>query len=141
MNVTTDRERPVVLTCNQNHTLNYLKEVEEYHDVCCQCMKRKYIRLACISCEEGQQMYCFQCRPIELKNCYFRHSLRQVNLEYSRECQVCSGFMRQFQHCGKCDFFVCEGCVGVTLATTQMQVKGEKLEIEGKQEESKASGD
>jgi hypothetical protein len=50
MTVTTDKERPVTLTCDKNHVLNYLTEEEDYEDTCCKCAKEKPIKLACIHC-------------------------------------------------------------------------------------------
>ena len=50
MQVTTDKERPVMLACQKGHALSYLKE-EDIEEVCCQCQKTKYIKLLCIHCE------------------------------------------------------------------------------------------
>lgn len=51
MKVTTDKERPVALTCDKNHVLNFIKEEETYEDICCKCHRNRVIRLVCIFCD------------------------------------------------------------------------------------------
>ena len=84
----------------------------------------------CIHCDEGEQLYCYQCRSIPLDMCYYKHQLKMVVLANYLECQICGKSNNRFKHCPKCAFYACLECVCLTLNL------GHSMEVEDPEHET-----
>ena len=54
--------------------------------------------------------YCFECRPIQLNTCYYKHPLKFTAFDGYRDCHFCFKEFNEFHYCKKCLFYVCRGC-------------------------------
>lgn len=134
--VTIDKQRPIILKCDKNHVLTYVTGPEDWYDTCVGCKRHRIIRLRCYYCGQTGVSYCFQCKPITLETCYYKHKLRLAHFESSRQCQVCMKVANQFYHCKKCYFYACKECVHVSRAKKTILEEPELEKIEKYQPES-----
>jgi hypothetical protein len=131
---TADKKRSEITKCELNHVLSYLNGPEDTIDVCSSCHEQKIIKLRCYYCEEelgGEarfKSYCFECRPIKLSTCYYKHKLRLAKFQGSRPCQFCCQHNNEFHYCRKCFFYVCRQCMAHNQQLFEQAMQPEEQE-------------
>ena len=79
---TGDKTRSIIVKCSMKHVLTYIAGSDDIIDRCSECKQQKIIKLRCYYCEEEvdgvtkKLNYCFECKPIKLDTCYYKHRLK-----------------------------------------------------------------